>query len=313
MVLKDLNKIFKAFGFGHKGGKCHRSDSEKGHKGDGKCRRSESAKEQGKCRSESVQPKCRRSKSPHGKCRRSQSQIPGEKRNRSGSKCHRRKHERRQKSECAAEFIQDVNFPDGSVIAPGTSLIKQWRLKNTGSVKWPEGSKLIFLRGNRELLGEREEFDVPSAEPGESVDVSCPITVPVKAGKYTAYFKLADKDRAVFFGRRFWIEFVVKDDEKEIKATAPVVKKTTESKKEVIEVAEVKETKAKVAQGINSTIPISIPSPPAEVTKYGSSLGVLEKMGFVNEKLNSSLLDRAQGNVEQVVSWLLEMENSVQH
>jgi len=52
---------------------------------------------------------------------------------------------------------------------------------------------------------------------------------------------------------------------------------------------------------------------PKPTPKYASALGVLEKMGFVNEKLNTSLLERAQGNVEQVVTWLLEMENSSQH
>jgi len=99
----------------------------------------------------------------------------------------------------------------------------------------------------------------------------------------------------------------------------------SEGKKEVIEDKE--ETK-KVSQGLNSTIPLypiitsspvvtlPVPTPtvskPAEVPKYASARGVLEKMGFDNEKLNASLLERAKGNVEQVVTWLLEMENSSQ-
>jgi len=176
-------------------------------------------------------------------------------------------------------------------------------MKNTGSVTWPEGSKVIFLRGNRELLGEVEEFAVPLAKPGEAVDVSCPIIVPAKAGPYSAYFRLADKERAVF-GHRFWVEFDVKDDK-------------VDTKKEVVEG---KEESKKIAQGLDSTIPSIYPtlttSPLVtlpKVSKYASALGVLEKMGFVNEKLNTSLLERAQGNVEQVVTWLLEMENSSQH
>jgi hypothetical protein len=44
---------------------------------------------------------------------------------RSGSKC--RKHQ----TPFAAEFVQDVNIPDGSVVVPGT-VVKQWKLKNTG-------------------------------------------------------------------------------------------------------------------------------------------------------------------------------------
>jgi len=169
---------------------------------------------------------------------------------------------------------------------------KKWLLKNSGSAQWPEGSKLIFLRGNRELLAECEEFLVPLAEPGQSVEVSCPILVPEKAGRYSAYFQLADKDRSVF-GHRFWIEIIVKSEEKQVHAEG---KKSAQP---------AEEDKTKVVQGLSSTIPAD--------PKFASALSVLEKMGFVNEKLNQSLLGRSQGNVEQVVSWLLEMENSMSH
>jgi hypothetical protein len=213
----------------------------------------------------------------------------------------------------AAEFVQDVNIPDGSVVVPGT-IVKQWRLKNTGAARWPEGSKIIFLRGARELLSEREEFEVPLAEPGQSVEAAVPIIIPQKAGRYSAYFQLADKERTVF-GHRFWVEFVVKEEEKRIKEeekriqpapSAPLKEPQAPLKEPQVEVKEkVVEVKEKVVQGLNSTIPTPAPS------KYASSLGVLEKMGFVNEKLNISLLERSQGNIEQVVTWLLEMENSM--
>jgi hypothetical protein len=210
-------------------------------------------------------------------------------------KCHRKWDKQcHRAAPLCSKFVQDVNLPDGSVIASGSGILdKKWLLKNSGSAQWPEGSKLIFLRGNRELLGEREEFLVPLAEPGQSVEVSCPIIVPEKSGRYSAYFQLADKDRSVF-GHRIWIEIDVKGEEKQV---------SVEGKKPV---QPAEEDKAKVVQGLSSTIP-------AEPSKYASALSVLEKMGFVNEKLNLSLLGRSQGNVEQVVSWLLEMENSMSH
>jgi len=325
--LHGLGRLFKGFmkvcglnKFGGWEGKCGDwskkrcggwSQKNAGDWSEGKCgwRRSESARSDCR-RSESAHPA--RHDAPKDKCRRSRSVQGFGKCHGAMFKCRGKQHKARNpNTELDAEFIQDVNFPDGSVIAPATTIIKQWRIKNAGSVTWPEGSKLIFLRGNRELLGETEEFAVPLAKAGESVDVSCPINVPGKAGHYSAYFKLADKDRAVF-GHRFWIEFDVKEA------------KVPEGKKEVIEDKE--ETK-KVSQGLNSTIPLypiitsspvvtlPVPTPtskPTEVPKYASARGVLEKMGFDNEKLNASLLERAKGNVEQVVTWLLEMENSSQ-
>lgn len=291
--------MLKSFGLLPGRGQCHRSESS----GEGKCRRSESAK--GKCRrSQSVGPKCRRSESESPKGRRSGSKSPKGRRSgskgRSGSKCHRRKLGRHQKPEqkLEAEFVQDVNIPDGSVVAPG-AVVKQWRVKNSGASKWPEGSKLIFLRGNRELLGEQEEFEVPLAEPGQVLEISCPIVVPHKGGRYSAYFQLADKERSPF-GHRFWMEFVVKQRK--------------ESKEEVGPITDPAESK-KVVQGLASILPVPEPVPepvPAPVpSKHAASLGVLEKMGFVNDKLNISLLDRSQGNIEQVVTWLLEMEHSM--
>lgn len=311
--LKRLFKCFKKV-VGLKGGrgksecpkdkeKCHGWKAEKCRGWKSHCRRSES-----------VQPKCNRSEDSQSKCKRSRSTGP-----QSPSKCHRRKFERHPKSEMNAKFIKDINFPENSVIAPGITLIKQWQVKNNGSTVWPEGSKLIFLRGNRELLGEQEEFSAPIAQPGQTVDVSCPITVPTKPGRYSAYFKLADKDRVVF-GGRFWTEFTVAEEEKNIKTTAPP--KTTETKKEIRE--DKAEDNSKIPQGIDSVIP-PVPSAPTtttttetttpvtETSKYASALGVLERMGFVNLQLNNSLLERAQGNMEQVVTWLLEMENSIPH
>jgi len=161
---------------------------------------------------------------------------------------------------------------------------------------------MIFLRGNRELLGEKEEFEVPLAEPDQVVEVACPIVVPAKAGRYSASFHLADKDRSIFGGHRFWVEFVVNEE------------KRKETKEEVVAPSTEPTDSKKVVQGL-AIPPVSeaVPAPlaPASASKYASSLGVLEKMGFANEKLNSTLLDRSQGNIEQVVSWLLEMEHSM--
>jgi len=295
-----LKGKFKCGRFGESGAekKCHKQD---------KCRRSES-----------VQPQSRRTEGQEVRgCRRSRSTSGL----RSFAKCHGyKKCQRYKKSELNAEFVKDLNYPDGSSISPGITFIKQWQLKNTGPIGWPEGSKLIFLRGNRELLGEQEEFNVPLAQSDQIVDISCPINVPLKAGSYSAYFKLADKDRNVF-GRRFWIEFTVPEE----KGAPPSPKKETKT-----EIIEDKKEDGKVALGINSIIPIptapittmppqtsnSVPSVPAPAVtvpevpaKYSTALGVLERMGFVNQQLNISLLERGKGNIEQVVTWLLEMEN----
>jgi len=227
---------------------------------------------------------------------------------RSQSREKRSQAESKSQEKFVVEFVRDINLPDGTAVLPDVTLIKSWELKNAGAAKWPEGSKLIFLRGNRELLGEVKEFPVPLAEPGQLVEVSCPIKTPIKPGQYSAYFQVAGKDRALYEGHRFWIEIVVKAEEKR---PQPVEKKEFDPKPE------------KIVQGLSSTIPSSSsttvastasttsPAPaPATPSKYAPQLSVLEKMGFVNDKLNTKLLERSQGNIEQVVSLLLEMEKA---
>lgn len=59
----------------------------------------------------------------------------------------------------------------------GQTLIKTWEVKNQGRVPWPEGTRLIFYGGHRRISAE-EEYEVPLAQPGETVEVSAVINVP---------------------------------------------------------------------------------------------------------------------------------------
>ena len=71
-----------------------------------------------------------------------------------------------------ATFVKDITAPDRSLASAGASLVKTWAVKNAGSTAWPQGCKLIFLRGDRGLLEEVEEFPVPCAAAGQTVEVS---------------------------------------------------------------------------------------------------------------------------------------------
>jgi len=115
-----------------------------------------------------------------------------------------------------AHFVQDINLSDGDVV-PGGTLAKKWEFLNPSTSTWPEGSKLIFTQGSKDLLPSSvEEFTVPLARPGEKVEISCPIRVPTQPGRFQATFQLADKDRVPFEGHRCWVELVVAEEEKKI-------------------------------------------------------------------------------------------------
>jgi hypothetical protein len=105
--------------------------------------------------------------------------------------------------------VTDVTLPDRSEVSPGQTLIKTWSINNCGAQAWPEPTKLVFLRGHRELIpGAQEEFPVQSAKPNETVEVSAEICSPVAPGRYTAFFRLADSERNLF-GPRMWVDLIV--------------------------------------------------------------------------------------------------------
>jgi len=248
-----------------------------------------------------------------------------------------------QPSKPFARFLRDVNFPDGSKVKPGQTFVKTWEYINSSSTAWPAGSKLIFVRGDRELLEDVEEFPVPLAKPGEKVEVSCPIRVPAKCGKFKAIFQLADKERNLFNGHRCWIEIdsveapetkkrepvTVEEPAKQaskplpepVKAEEPA--KPQESKPQEHETKVPEPVKAEEPTKPQESKPQEQPaqpkpnpkpqkkaeeSSPAPTHKYAKQAGALRTMGFLNTDLNLALLEKCRGNTEQVVSWLIGME-----
>ncbi len=43
-----------------------------------------------------------------------------------------------------AEFVEDVTFPDGSHVQPGTKFVKRWLLMNTGTHAWSANTKVKY-------------------------------------------------------------------------------------------------------------------------------------------------------------------------
>ncbi len=47
-----------------------------------------------------------------------------------------------------ARFVQDVTIFDGTELAPGTQFTKIWRLRNSGSLAWPQQTQLVHVGGD---------------------------------------------------------------------------------------------------------------------------------------------------------------------
>jgi hypothetical protein len=85
-----------------------------------------------------------------------------------------------------AQFVRDVNIPDGSQIAPGTAFTKTWRLRNAGVCTW-SGYSLVFESG--ELMGGTAQ-PIGNVPPGQETDVSVSFTAPATPGTYRGYWRV---------------------------------------------------------------------------------------------------------------------------
>jgi len=94
-------------------------------------------------------------------------------------------------------FIKDVSIPDGTVLAPGETFTKIWRLKNRGTCTWTSDYMLVFSSGSQ--MGGKTMVTFPgNVAPGQTVDVSVLLTAPSTSGSYSGYWMLRNSSGALF-------------------------------------------------------------------------------------------------------------------
>jgi uncharacterized repeat protein (TIGR01451 family) len=113
----------------------------------------------------------------------------------------------------AAEFVADITIPDGTNYAPGSALIKTWRLKNVGTCTWSTSYAIVFYAGTK--MGAPSVVNLPtSVAPGATVDVTVNMTAPTAAGHYRGHWMLRNASSVLFgmgpYGTySFFIDIVV--------------------------------------------------------------------------------------------------------
>jgi hypothetical protein len=96
-----------------------------------------------------------------------------------------------------AQFVADVNVPDGTVMAPGATFTKTWRLKNIGQCAWTTSYQLVFFSGQQ--MGAPASVPFPqNVAVGQTVDISVNMTAPSTAGSYRGYWMFKNASGALF-------------------------------------------------------------------------------------------------------------------
>lgn len=107
-----------------------------------------------------------------------------------------------------AVYSADVTIPDGTVVKPGSTVVKIWSIKNIGTTTWKTSYRLSYLDG---LKDAKEAFYVHlpnEVKPALAVQVTVTFTAPNEAGTYYSYWRLVNSD-GLPFGENMSMKIVV--------------------------------------------------------------------------------------------------------
>jgi hypothetical protein len=96
-----------------------------------------------------------------------------------------------------AQFVADVNYPDGTVVPPGATFTKTWRLKNIGQCPWTTSYQLVFFSGQQMSAPTSLAF-TQNVAVGQTFDFSVNMTAPSSAGSYRGYWMFKNASGALF-------------------------------------------------------------------------------------------------------------------
>jgi hypothetical protein len=107
-----------------------------------------------------------------------------------------------------AAFVEDLNIPDDTLIAPGATFIKTWRMRNSGSCHWTNGYALVLVGGHG--MGTSGVIPVPATAAGSEVDISVSMMAPRQPGTYISTWKMTTP-QGVLFGTEPYLRIIVSD------------------------------------------------------------------------------------------------------
>lgn len=123
-----------------------------------------------------------------------------------------------------AQFLTDVTIPDGTILAPGASFTKKWRLKNIGSCAW-NGFSMAFDSGDS--MGGPASKAVAAVNPGQEVDLEVNLTAPATVGNYRGYWRLVTNGNVLvpvvngYQGKSFYVDIKVQNAVTATSTTGP--------------------------------------------------------------------------------------------
>jgi hypothetical protein len=103
-------------------------------------------------------------------------------------------------------FVQDLTFPDGTLVSPGDRIDKQWQVTNSGTCDWDARYRLRFTGGN--LLDASAEQALYPIRAGASGVLSIAFSAPAESGTYQSQWQAFDPG-GIPFGDSIYLDVMI--------------------------------------------------------------------------------------------------------
>eukprot|EP01105_Mastigella_eilhardi_P016654 TRINITY_DN3806_c0_g1_i1.p1 TRINITY_DN3806_c0_g1~~TRINITY_DN3806_c0_g1_i1.p1 ORF type:complete len:552 (+),score=130.10 TRINITY_DN3806_c0_g1_i1:49-1704(+) len=183
-------------------------------------------------------------------------------------------------------FMRDVTVESGSLVQPGITRVKVWHLRNTGTEKWPQGCRLVYVRGQQPGV-DHSRIGVPCAEPGAECDVASELRTPREFGRYATCWQLVDNTGAPM---AYLVASYI------VSASASPMKVVTAASSMAASPVKLKMPPI--------SLTASVPAVPQDA-QVEQNLATLEAMGFPNRSWNRTMLLR-YGSIDAVLDQFKE-------
>ena len=111
-----------------------------------------------------------------------------------------------------ATLVADVTIPDNTVLTPGQSFEKTWRLRNAGTCTWTTAYAIVFVSGHS-MSGPSAAALQSNVSPGQTVDLKLRLAAPMSVGTYRGSWQLRNTVGKNFglgeaADRSFWVQII---------------------------------------------------------------------------------------------------------
>lgn len=211
-----------------------------------------------------------------------------------------KKEAKKMRKQLDCEVTGHLDMEETSQQVAGAIVLKTWKVKNTGSVAWPENTIAVFHTGNESVICPGYEvIQVGAVDPNDVAYIRCMLSVPEVEGSYSLTYRLSDSVFGKFGGRLMTqIDVMEKPAQKE---EEPVVAEVG-----IPQAIDLAEAEIEAEERVMKEPSAPAPKEPAKPFEFQTQKEQLKRMGFeMDDETLDSVLVACKGDIGQAISLLM--------